>query len=107
MQTFAAKYKVKREMREQAVSWARFLNERRDDVWESLRAEGVALELAFLDNQADGLYLIYVFKAEDIQKAFEVLKTSRREVDVFHKKVFSESFGKPEELKVLIDFENF
>ena len=107
MQTFVAKYKVKNNLRDHVVEWAQFLNNNRDQVLESLRAEGVVFELAFLDNQVDGLYLIYVFKANNIEKAFEVLESSHRKVDVFHKKVFLESFTKPKNLEILIDFENF
>ena len=105
MQTFVAKYKVKENAHDQVKEWADFLKTHSDQVLESMQVEGVLFEAAFLDQQADGLYLIYIFKAEDIQKVFQVLNDSQREVDIYHKKKFLELFGKPKELEILIDFE--
>lgn len=65
------------------------------------------MELAYLDNQPNGLYLIYVLKIENITKSFKKLKESRREVDILHKGILSKALAKPEKLQALIDFENF
>lgn len=107
MQTFIAKYKIKDGMRDEIMRWAQLLNERKGQVLESLQEEEVIMELAYLDNQPDGLYLVYVLKTEDIKRAFEKLEESRREVDILHKEILSKALIKPEKLQALIDFENF
>lgn len=106
MQTFVAKYKVKEKAvaYDQVREWANFLKTHSDQVLESMRAEGVTVETAFLDQQAGGLYLIYIFKAENIEKVFQVLNDSQREVDMYHKNTFLKLFGKPEKLEILVDF---
>lgn len=108
MQTFVAKYKVKVKdvAHDQVKEWADFLKAHSDQVLESMQTEGVLFETAFLDQQVDGLYLIYVFKAKNINKVFQVLNDSQREIDVYHKKMFLKLFGKPEELEIVVDFEN-
>lgn len=107
MQTFIAKYKVKEGMQKEVLEWAKLLNEQKIQVLESLRDEGVVIEIAYLDNQADGLYLVYILKAQDIAKAFQRLKESTREVDILHKAILSKTLEAPEKFQALIDFENF
>jgi chlorite dismutase len=106
MQTFVAKYKIKENALDQVNKWADFLKINSDQVKESMQVEGVLFEIAFLDQQADGFYLIYVFKAENIQKVFQVLNDSERKIDIYHKEMFIKLFGKSMELEILIDFEN-
>ncbi len=107
MQTFFAKYKIKDNSRDSIREWADFLNKHKEQALESLCNERVAFELAALDEQSDGLYLVYAIKAEDINDAFEILRDSKREIDVFHKKILSEILEKPQKLQILIDFQNF
>lgn len=107
MQTFIAKYKVKEGMQKEVLEWAKLLNGQMSQVLESLQDEGVAMEIAYLDNQRDGLYLVYILKAHDITKAFQKLKESRREIDILHKEILSRALETPEKFQALIDFENF
>jgi len=105
MQTYFAKFKLKGSI-EDAQEWAQYLNAHKDEVLETLEAEGVIFELAVIDQQADGPYLIYVMKADDLKKAFEVFAVSEKSVDLYHKKIIVKICGKPEYLIPIIDFTN-
>lgn len=106
MQTFFVKYKVKDNSKQSIHTWVDFLNTHQEQVLESLRDEGVAFEFAALDEQVDGLYLIYAMKAKNINKVFESLEDSVREVDIFQKETLPLILEKPKELNVVVDFEN-
>jgi len=106
MQTFFVKYKVKDNSQRSIHEWADFLNKHQKQVLESLRDEKVIFESVALDEQSDGLYLIYVMKAKDVNETFKIFENSKHEIDIFHKKFFQEVLEKPQKLQILVDFEN-
>ncbi len=69
-----------------------------------MAAEGVTLEAAFLDQQADGTYLIYVMHAEDFVKATAVGKASVAAIDVYHREFKQRCWDERTTLTPLIDF---
>ena len=104
METFIVKYKVKN--LEAIREWAKTINSRKNEAFETLKIEKVYFECAFLDRQADGWYVIYFMKCEDIKNAFEILKKSKSTLDDYHKEVLGKNLGKPTVLETLIDLEN-
>ncbi len=75
-------------VREDKVSglrrWIAELTDRRDEVLESLRAEGMHHEKAYLVEHNDGPLLIYVTDADDIDAAGEAYLASDLAVDRDH-----------------------
>ncbi len=105
MQTFIKKYKIKKEFLDEIYKWSSTLNAREDEVLKTLKREAVIFEAAFLDRQGEDVYLVYFMKCKNIDKALEILNSSRDPIDLYHKKVLSESLCQSESLEVLIDFE--
>ena len=86
MKTICIKTKVKKEFIGEVRDWFQTLKKRADEVMESITNEGVVAESAFLDKQGDDYYLIYYLKANDINYAYEVFKTSTLDIDDYYKK---------------------
>ena len=75
--TECAKIKLKPDSLERVREWARTLNEtRRDEAMATLRDETVVLEAVFLDQTAEGDFLIYIVKAKSFEKSKQAAATS-------------------------------
>jgi Family of unknown function (DUF6176) len=98
--------KLKPNSLDRVQNWADELKRRKAEVLESLTAEGVTLEAAFLEKASDGDHLIYVIKADKLSKADNVTKESNRPIDEFHRDFKSAAFESGERLKQLIYFED-
>ncbi len=104
METFIAKYKIKKGHLNTIKKWAAYLKKNKSEVLMSLRCEGVNLETAFIDKQMDGYYLIYFMRCESIKKVFTDLYKSKSKIDIYHKKTLSKSLEEPLCLEKMIDF---
>lgn len=105
METICIKVKIKKGALDAVHKWFQTLNERSDEVMQTLENEDVAVESVFLDRQGEEDYLIYYMKAKSIQKAREVALNSSLDIDKYHKKCFKEYCEDRIEIKSLIDFE--
>lgn len=105
METFAAIYPIKEGAHALIEEWAATLNARKDEVIETLRAEGVHYEIAFLDTTGADERLIYILKCDSVQNAFAVFDRSTRAIDTYHRTVLSKALGSRILLQPLIDFE--
>lgn len=85
--------------------WAVELNRRSAEVYDVLGQEGVTIEAAFLDKQADGMYLIYVMQSDDFNKSQAVTNASLSPIEQYHKDFKKSSWESAEHLESLIDFE--
>jgi len=90
----------------EVAAWAAELNRRSDEVLATLAAEGVTLEAAFLDHQADGVSLIYVMHAADFGHAVAVAKASAAPIDTYHRDFKQRCWDERTVLEPLIDFVN-
>jgi hypothetical protein len=97
--------KLKPNSSERVQGWAEELNRREGEVLESLAAEGVTLEAAFLEKASDGDYLIFVMAADALTKADTATKQSYRPIDQFHSDFKAATFESGEKLEQLIYFE--
>jgi hypothetical protein len=104
MPTRCVKIKLKDGSSVRLTEWATELNHRVDEVRSSLQAEGVSLEAAFLDSQADGLYLIYVMHADDLERAKTVAQQSNASIDAYHRAFAMTCWESSHLLEPLIDF---
>jgi len=85
MPTRCTRIKLRDGSSAQVMEWANELNRRAEEVRGTLRAEGVDLEAAFLDYQADGFYLIYIMHADDFDKAKGVSQQSTALIEAYHR----------------------
>ncbi|MCA1637570.1 MAG: DUF6176 family protein, partial [Acidobacteria bacterium] len=73
----------------------------------TFRDESVILETAFLDQNDEGDFLIYLMKAESFEKTKQAAETSVHEIDEYHQNFKRETWEDGKKLELLIDLENF
>ena len=105
LETKCARVKLKPGCLEKAYAWAKELNNRSDEVYQTLKDEGVYIESVFLEKTTEGEFLIYFMKMESGQIAREVANKSQHSIDKFHQEIMKEITDKGEALEILIDFE--
>ena len=91
---------------EQVRAWAAELNRRPGEVLATLRDEGVVIESVFLDETADGDYLVYYMKARSLADARAVAQRSTHAIDAYHQRFKQDTWEATTPLEALIDFEN-
>lgn len=104
MATSCVKIKLTSGSSDRVKEWANELNRRADEVLAALRCEGVSLEAAFLDSQADGEYLIYVMRANDFGRARATARRSTASIDAYHEAFKKTCWESIRNLERLIDF---
>lgn len=84
MESAAGLIKLAPDYEEDLEDWRKTLVSRRDEVLQSLRDEGVALE-SWFQIEVDGApYLLWFMHAESIAKAREVFMNSKHDIDAYH-----------------------
>ena len=106
MESQCVKVRLRRGSIERVREWADELNRRSDEVLETLREEGVAIEAAFLDRTSEGDFLIYFMKAQSLEAAQEVGRRSQHPIDDYHQRFKADVWESAEVLEPQIDFEN-
>ncbi len=106
-QTNCVKIKLKPNSIEKVREWSKFINDRKDEAFATLRDESVILETVFLDQTDAGDFLIYLMKAESFDKAKQAARTSVHEIDEYHQNFKRETWEDGKKLELLIDLENF
>ena len=103
-QTSCVKIHLKPNSLDRVREWATTLSEsRRPEALATLADESVVLEAAFLDHTAEGDFLIYIVRAESLNKAKEVAAKSSHEIDAYHKAFKRDTWGSRSELELLVD----
>ncbi len=106
MQTACVRIRLKPGSLERVREWATELSRRPDEVLTTLREERVWVESVFLERTADGDFLVYYMRADDLDAAREVAKRSPHPIDAYHAQFKQEAWESSEQLELLIDFEN-
>ena len=106
-ETRGFKIKLKPNSLEKVREWARTINSRKDEALAALCDESVLLETVFLDQTAEGDFLIGVMKAENFAKAGEAINNSVHSIDEYHRKFKRETWESRTQIELLIDLENF
>ncbi|MGB0885729.1 MAG: DUF6176 family protein [Chitinophagales bacterium] len=105
MRTTCVKIKLKPNSLDKVEEWSKTLNERREEVIETLVNETVLFESSFLDViSEDEAYLIGVMVIDDIEKCKNVVKHSTKSIDKYHKNFKKETWGEMKTLKTLGSF---
>jgi Family of unknown function (DUF6176) len=105
METRCIKIRLRDDSEPRVLEWAAELNRRREEVLDTLRAEGVVFETAFLDHQADGVYLIYIMRSDNFESAHSIAARSVSPIDQYHLSFKTDCWETRTMLKQLIDFE--
>lgn len=86
------------------LDWCNELQQRKDEVIETLKNEKVLSEACFLADDEKCVY--YFMEAEDFEKAREAVAKSTHAIDREHKEKRKLSLEKVADLKELFHFEN-
>ena len=84
MESAAGLIKLKPDVSTDLEDWRETLLARRDEVLQTLKDEGVALESWFQIEIGGEPYLLWFMHAKSIEKAFETFMNSTHEIDAFH-----------------------
>jgi hypothetical protein len=83
-QILCGRIKIKEGMLNEVRQWFQTLNNRKEELLEAFASEGVELESVFLENTAEGDFLIYYMRQDDIEKVYETLARLQLPVRLFH-----------------------
>jgi Family of unknown function (DUF6176) len=83
--------------------WLAELMRRQGEVRETFKQESVRCEQAFLLPTADGIALVYVVEAEDLEQASEAYKNSTLPIDMEHRQVMKQVLGDSVPVELLYD----
>jgi L-rhamnose mutarotase len=86
------------------LDWCEELKSRKNEVIETLKAEGIVSESCFLSEDEKCIY--YFIEAESFDKAKSVVEKSNHVIDAEHKVKRELSLEKVAQLKELFHFEN-
>ena len=97
--------KLKENSEDGVAAWADTINRRRDEALATLREEGMKVESWFLLTLNDEVYLLSYMRSEDLEKAYEVGKQSKHEIDAIHQQFKKDAWvrGSTTELELLVD----
>lgn len=84
------------------LEWCDELKRRSDEVYETLKNEGVRMEACFLSESENACY--YVMQADDVERALKTSEKSQLPIDVEHKNAFKRSLVYAEKYKPLFFF---
>ena len=83
--------------------WSAKLQGELPEVRRLLEQEGVTVESVFLENAADGSYLIYYLRSDDLDRANKIAAASQHPIDVYHRSVMQSVIAERTELQCLLD----
>lgn len=105
LKSFCARVKLKPNSISRVREWASELNSRRSEALATLVDEGVYIESAFLEQTAEGDFLIYYMRMENMRKAKQVVERSLHPIDTYHKQFKIDCWESKQDLELLIDFD--
>ena len=98
------KYQFKRDGKEKWLGWSAEMKRRSDEIFETLRNEGVIVEACFLAPEEDAIY--YFVAAEDLSRGEAAFARSPFAIDREHAQVKSEALVHVAKLECLFYFDN-
>tara|TARA_B110000211_G_C14014095_1_gene524570 strand:- start:322 stop:651 length:330 start_codon:yes stop_codon:yes gene_type:complete len=101
--TRCARIKLRKGTITEVKAWAKELNDRVEEVKESMIQEGVHIESVFLDKIEEDYYLIYYMQVEDEQKSQAAFEKSILDIDKYHAGFKKACWESIQSLQVLVD----
>jgi uncharacterized protein DUF6176 len=98
------KFRFKPDGKEKWLDWSEALKRRSDEVFQTLRNEGVIAEACFLSEEEDAIY--YFVAADDLERAERAAQRSTYVIDQEHAQVKSAALERVERLECLFFFDN-
>ena len=83
--------------------WSARLNANIKQVKTLLRNEGMSLESVFLEQSAEGDFLIYYLRSPDLKRTREISRASQHPIDVYHRETMKQIGQKSVQLECLLD----
>ncbi len=105
LKSFCTRVRLKPDSIPRVREWASELNSRKNEALETLKDEGVYIESAFLEQTAEGDFLIYYLRMESMKQAKAAVARSPHPIDAYHKQFKIDCWESREELELLIDFD--
>lgn len=102
----AALIKLKPDSFKNVENWKNELQQRKNEAIETLKAEGVYVESWFHIKIDEQDYLIAYMRANNIDEAQKIAKSSKFDIDQVHKE-FKKNWLNVSPASLLIDLENF
>jgi len=84
------RYRLEPGGEERLQEWAEEVESRRDEAVETLQAEGMLTETAFLESRPDGHYVSFYMEAEDLAAAHEEFEEADHDIDEAFVQVLAE-----------------
>ena len=103
MEIIAGVIELKPGSLEQVETWAATLNERIDEAVATLRDEGVQLESWFHLSLDGKDYLLSYMRADSLEKAQKVVKTSVHAIDAYHQQFKKDTWLGGTRARLLVD----
>ena len=104
-ETRCVKIRLKPNSIEKAREWSQTIKTCKEEALATLRDESVILETVFLDQTTEGDFLIYLMKAESLEKANTAVKASVHAIDEYHQNFKRECFADGKPLEMLLDLD--
>ncbi|MEO1194281.1 MAG: DUF6176 family protein [Pseudomonadota bacterium] len=104
MESAAGLIKLVPNARSDLEAWRAALASRPDEVMQSLRAEGVAVEAWFRIEVNQEPYLLWFMRARSIAQAMEIFLASTRDIDVLHLEMMTKLAASQIDAELLLDF---
>ena len=104
MESAAGLIKLKPDFATDLEEWRETVVARGDEIVQSLRDEGVALESWFQIEIGGEPYLLWFMHAKSIAKAFETFRNSGHEIDAFHMEKMSKMAESQIQAVSIVDF---
>lgn len=83
--------------------WASRLQSEIVEVRKLLKAEGMMLESAFLEQSPQGDFLIYYVRSPDLKNARKISQASLHPIDIYHREVMKQITENAVELECVLD----
>ncbi len=103
METRAHRIKLKSGSLGRVREWAAEVTTHREEAMATLRDETVALECFFLEQAADGDYLICIMAAESFQQSQAAVEKSLHRIDAYHQQFKRDTWKSGHRLELLVD----
>ena len=90
VETTIIRQEIKPDKVSELKEWMEEADNRKSEIVETLRHEGVRTESTFLEESSDGTFLVTYMEAEDLRAVQEAFEESTFEIDIEYKQIVRE-----------------
>lgn len=104
-EVFCSRIKLKPGSMPRVQEWARTMTERKAEAMATLANEAVWEEVVFLERSDGGEYLVIFMRADDMEHARQVGRTSTAAIDQYHQQFKRDIIESSTELELVLDLQ--